>query len=433
MEKLEVKNFLTISEASLEVKKINIIIGPQAKGKSVLAKLLYFFKHTFSQELIQSIENLDTKRELQKKCLASFEQIFPKYTWAHQAFSINYFNGDYHISITREKRNTNYTIKFDYCKKLNDFHRKLKAVFKDAQLEYDRKISEPLKKGARRPPTANDVLFERINSSPYSLCFNRSVFIPATRSFFANLQKNVFSFLASNIEIDPFIKEFGSRYESSKRVYENRHRFFDRSANDFFSKKLEKLTNEIAAGSYVYADEKDWIQGAHGVKTNLSNASSGQQESIPMLVILSIWPHFYGREKPGTFIIEEPEAHLFPISQKHIATLISTIHHEFNHAFFITTHSPYILTAFNNLIATHDAFAKTANNIQKREELLKIANEDETIRFEDVGAYTIESGKLISIIDQENRLIGASVLDEVSDHFDRAFDAITEIIYGDDE
>lgn len=432
MELLEIKNFLTITEASFELKKINIIIGPQAKGKSIVAKLLYFFKNTFSESFVLSVENLETKRELQKRCLAKFEQIFPKYSWANQAFRISYTNGDFNLSIAREKKNSNFVLTFDYCKKLNDFHRKLKVSYKDSMIEYEKKISHaggrPVFRGGLN---SNEVILEKLNNSQYGACFNRSIFIPATRSFFANLQKNVFSFLASNIEIDPFIKEFGSKYESSKRVYGGR--VFKKMAPEEFNKKLERLTSEIAAGDYVYADEKDWIQTSSGVRTNLSNASSGQQESVPMLVILSVWPYFYGKERPGTFIIEEPEAHLFPTSQKHIASLISLIYNEFNHSFFITTHSPYILTAINNLIAAHDAYEKVKDDEKKTLELSGFCSKDESIAFEEVSAYTIERGRLVSIMDDENRIIGASVLDEVSDSFDRVFDKIAGVLYGDEE
>jgi len=41
---LEIKNFLLIKEAKFEVKRFNVIIGSQTSGKSVVAKVLYFFK-----------------------------------------------------------------------------------------------------------------------------------------------------------------------------------------------------------------------------------------------------------------------------------------------------------------------------------------------------------------------------------------------------
>ena len=44
MENLYISNFLVIKEAKLEVKKINVIIGSQGTGKSVIVKALYFFQ-----------------------------------------------------------------------------------------------------------------------------------------------------------------------------------------------------------------------------------------------------------------------------------------------------------------------------------------------------------------------------------------------------
>ena len=37
MEQIEIKGFLTIEHAVFEIKKINILIGEQAQGKSVIA------------------------------------------------------------------------------------------------------------------------------------------------------------------------------------------------------------------------------------------------------------------------------------------------------------------------------------------------------------------------------------------------------------
>ena len=55
METLVVKNFLVIKEASLDVKKINIIIGSQGTGKSVLAKTLYLLKNLENLVKLSSI------------------------------------------------------------------------------------------------------------------------------------------------------------------------------------------------------------------------------------------------------------------------------------------------------------------------------------------------------------------------------------------
>ncbi len=68
METLVVKNFLVIKEASLDVKKINIIIGSQGTGKSVLAKTLYLLKN-LENLILQWLVKQHLKRiVLQKTC-----------------------------------------------------------------------------------------------------------------------------------------------------------------------------------------------------------------------------------------------------------------------------------------------------------------------------------------------------------------------------
>jgi len=427
MERIEINGFLTIDHADFEIRKINILIGAQAQGKSVIAKLAYFFKSFFSDIFIPSIEKFETKRDIEKKCLAQFEQIFPRYSWSTQVFSIVYKNGDYEVSIIRTKTGNKYTLMFNYSKNLADLHKQFKNRYKLALEEFDaRKEPENEKKTMRRKSLFPETIFDNVNDSVFSSTFKIPIFIPAGRSFFATLQKNIFSFLASNIDIDPFIKEFGFRYETSKRFHQD-GLFRDNDATEVTRKKVDKLVSDIVAGEYVYAEEQDWILNK-GKRTNLANASSGQQESLPMLLILKFWPFIYGKEI--SFFIEEPEAHLFPVSQKQIISLIATIYNTVGHSFFITTHSPYLLTAINNLVVGQDAYDKANGDTEKLKKLAKVLATDELIRLEDVSAYTLNKGKLESIIDTENRLIGANLLDAVSDEFDTAFSVATEILYG---
>jgi predicted ATPase len=431
MESIEINGFLTIDHANFEIRKINILIGAQAQGKSVIAKLAYFFKNFFSDIFIPSVEKFETKRDIEKKFLAQFEQIFPRYSWVTQEFSIVYKNRDYEVSITRSKAGNKYTSRVNYCKDLADLHKELKSNYKLALDGFD---AFRIEQKDRSTLTSREQIFyqtvsEKTKDSVFSNV-NKSIFIPASRSFFANLQKNIFSFLANDIDIDPFIKEFGFRYENSKRLHQNSFFRID-DISEATRKKVDKLASDIIVGEYVYADEQDWILNK-GKRTNLANASSGQQESLPMLLILQIWPFSYPKENLQNFIIEEPEAHLFPTSQKQIISLIATIYNACGHSFFITTHSPYILTAINNLVVGQDAYDKANGDTEKLKRLEKVLPADELIRLEDLSAYTLNKGKLESIIDMENRLIGANLLDAVSDEFDLAFGVATEILYGTD-
>ena len=65
MENILIENFGGIKKLDFDFKSINILIGPQGAGKSITVKLLYFFK-SFTSEMVKSIENSDSKRDLDR-------------------------------------------------------------------------------------------------------------------------------------------------------------------------------------------------------------------------------------------------------------------------------------------------------------------------------------------------------------------------------
>ena len=183
--------------------------------------------------------------------------------------------------------------------------------------------------------------------------------------------------------------------------------------------QVEPLVESILVGKYVYRDGEDWILSSTGL-TKLQHASSGQQEALPMLVVLTDWASFMARG--SGFIIEEPEAHLYPKAQKNVVSLFGLFNNRQELDFFITTHSPYILAALNNLM-----LAGEVKELIGGDELAAVIDPDFTLNFSDVSAYTITDGELHSILDEEERLIGVNATDGVSDEFGEEFEALLEL------
>ncbi|MBF0473444.1 MAG: AAA family ATPase, partial [Nitrospirae bacterium] len=130
--------------------------------------------------------------------------------------------------------------------------------------------------------------------------------------------------------------------------------------------------NQLLNGNYEIIKDEDYISLNDGRYISVATASSGQQEILPLMMVLA-WFIIIRRKLGYTLYIEEPEAHLFPTSQKHIVELISSVFNISNKPplqFFITTHSPYILTSFNNLIQAGILQSKLPP--EKLDELYKI-------------------------------------------------------------
>lgn len=438
MEQIEIKDFLTIEHAVFEIKKINILIGEQAQGKSVIAKLVYFFRSLLENLAALSVD-FEGDDEIKMHIRNQFEECFPSYSWSNQNFSVEYQHKQYKISIARNGNElTPLAVEYD----------KLFLSLVSSKLigEFAKLIQTNVEKETKESSQLTDkilggLILAVLNNSKDKLRIKPvepQIFIPAGRSFFAVVQENVFSMLVGNSNLDHFMEEFGSHYEKSKREYSKGSsslkrviRYEDNNLTLEKSKsEVTKLASEILLGNYVSSEGLDWIE-YQGRKTKLTNASSGQQESLPMLLILRTLPFSYAKNILATFFIEEPEAHLFPNAQKKIVSLIATIYKELGHSFFITTHSPYILTAINNLVVGQDAYDKVKDNPEKLAALEKVLPASQLIRLEDVSAYTLKNGKLESIIDWENRLIGANLLDAVSDEFEQAFNVASDMLYGD--
>ncbi len=417
-ENILVSNFLVVKKADIAVRKINIIIGPQANGKSVIAKLLYFF-NSISGHFVKGIRATKSKRDLDAIILSDFENRFPKYSWENTNFSIVYTLNDLEITLTGKKNSRGKTVlKLGYSDQLSKLFSSKKRLYNKKLIE----ATESQKNKSRRRQNLESHVFwefvhEPLSVGEYREFFANSVFVPASRTFFANLQKNIFTFLASNLDIDPFLKEFGSLYENSKRWYKdayltNRHK-------DLLN-QLYKAMEAVVDGDYEYHDEQDWIKSKAG-KVNLANASSGQQESLPMLLALCVWPILRSDEEGGMFFIEEPEAHLFPTSQGYIVSILSLLYANVGARFFLTSHSPYILSALNNFILAGDSVKSGKISPDGFSEL---NGSGLPIDFDDVAAYTILDGKAESITDDEYRMVGGDILDGISEHFDEVMNKL---------
>jgi predicted ATPase len=376
--KLVVKNFANIKEAVYEPKKFNVIIGEQATGKSLLVKLDYFFNEVIEFIFTPGFLLDDIKIEYIKSI---FFEYFNEDILNNFEFEITYFFKTYSIKLLK-KTNPDLNIEFN-SDLLNFLH--------DIQ-----------KNTAKRGH--NDLIdilntIKRIDSNQLQLTF-----IPAGRSYFSNIDKNIFFMLEQNARIDKFLIKFGSSYETLKGS-------IPKVEQKFILSRVE----EVLKGK-IELDNNNKIGIKSNYFTELFYASSGQQESLPMLLVLL---DAISSKNSKNIYVEEPEAHLYPKSQKSILEILSYLYNLGN-TITITTHSPYIITAINNLLLANEVKDKldTSN-------LLALKNF--AIDSSDIGVYAIEDGVLKSSFDDENGLINAYTIDKISDEFSQTFNQLLDL------
>lgn len=410
-EKLKITNFAGISQLELDINYITVLIGPQGSGKSISVKLLYFFKSFFT-EIIKSVMDEETKRDLDKRQKDKFINFFPKDSWPQGNFNIVYSYGSDDISISKSDN----SLKFNYSKGLIAIIGKLKKTY----LTEKTSISEDNKK----PSFLTNLKIRQkleacLADSNYGTLAFDQIFIPAGRSFFANMQRSIFSFLSDNSSLDPFLIEFGSVYETFKR---NIDEFQSDKPNSIIYKQL---CSNIINSEYKRVKNKDFLVHNDKRVVNLSHASSGQQEIFPLLIFLRVLKEL-SNDSGFTVYIEEPEAHLFPSAQKGIVQLFARLFNEgkSKYQIIITTHSPYILSSFNNLVY---AGKLSKLNSSQAEKIATVIPTEEQILPNELGAYSFKNGKANSIIDSESGLISQTILDDISNLISEEFGKLLDI------
>ena len=427
-EKLIVRNFAGIKDLEIEIKRINILIGPQASGKSVCAKLLFYFKN-FVWEIFSVVDNEQTKRNLDSNYSKRFEEYFPPDCWGKQDFFIRYEISNVFIEVSR-KQDTKGRISLSYSdffkKELADLRNLLKKAREESsEITFSFNILNSSFFGNK---ILKDRLVESLGRSIGREAAFNQLFIPAGRSFFANLQSNIFSFLSSNNTLDPFLRSFGSTYEGIKNLrIQYKIDPEDKYTQDILE-EINRLIEQSLCGKHIQEKGKDFLEVADGRRISIANSSSGQQETLPLTIMLAALPVLAYPPAGQTVYIEEPEAHLFPSAQRNIVELIATV---FNFRkeqlqFFITTHSPYVLTALNNLLQAGLLYEESSEDIQHQ--LEKIVSRYKSLDVDDLSAYVLSDGKCNSIVCPDTGLIDARVIDSVSDELAIEFDQLLNLV-----
>ena len=403
--KLTVKNFSVIKEAELEFGKITVLIGPQASGKSLLCRLAFFFSQ-YLPELANNIANrrppfIDISRALE----ARFADWFPPTAWRNNKSEIFYSHEEFAVSVSIGSLER--TPKFLFSPQYTDDYERWKAT-----------------RDSGDAVSSTVALFAGPFRTPGSL------YIPSGRAFFSTPNKGFVSVSGKNL--DWITQRF-----STEMDFDYRAMIASSNGKGELLHTFGQQSERILRGRVVLAEGTPRFQSNNDSSIlPFEFLSSGTLELLPLLnpiaklVSNTKFSDFFNESgKPqGPIFIEEPESGVFPKTQYELTRLIAWLAspHTLNQAFVITTHSPYILSSFNNLLeASQVALMKP----EAADEVSKLIDRQYWLKPEEMRAYSINDGFLESIIDEETGLISDNYLDAVSETIGVQFDELLRLGY----
>lgn len=446
-QQLTIHQFGPISDVQIEVKDLLIFIGSQASGKSTVSKAIFFFK-SLRDDLTSYLYQCYSKQQFEdsvsnfakaskRKFIKIYGSVlqFPEMQLIYQ-----YGNGmAVTVGLSQDHRFTD--IIFD-----DHFREKFRELVNQC-----RQLDNQLKQKSLKFSSSREIstikaqeatLWENITEQVNQL-FNDQrdlLFLPAGRSLITTLSQQRYNIdlgddltsgeneleADSRIKLDYLMQSFINRIDNAKPLFN--HSIIDLIQQEIYNGNnpeteqiiplAQNLVNSILKGSYRYQNGTERIDFGNNQSTLINFASSGQQEVVWILLLILL---LIIDQRPVFLVIEEPEAHLFPVAQKQIIDLIALLANQNKNQIILTTHSPYILSSFNNLLYAHQLGANKAEAVQR------VVTHHLWIAPNRLDAYILEQGKARSIFDSDIGLIESAEIDKASDIIVDTFNQLFEL------
>ena len=426
MQKIIVDNFKQITHAELEVKDFLLLIGPQASGKSTIAKLIYFFR--FLQQFYIDLFSIDTDEISAETLMVKFNlRIITKF---QDYFSFNEipdpnFRIDFLLSSETEKsmhlsvKNTKIMVGFSKSmhEELIASSNKLLALRRQSKelIEHDSDNEMNIRNEFRTMVLREScIAFEDTKHGVY-IPAGRNITVAFSEQFqmlFFGQLSNKQQHIGGNEE--EIIRKFMIHSKSLVDFFSNGYR---QKLDNPFGQLVLNIAKQIIKGGYKNENGKESIQVDDKNSVFLGNASSGQQESIRIIQDLIF---ILCNQIDSIRFIEEPEAHIYPEAQKLLIELMVLVANHCHTQMIVTTHSPYVLSTFNNMLYYSKVLKKhPAKRVEMERhflsETLNTANEElfgiNADRFEAYSLDTTREEYCQPIKDNVTKLIGDNFFD----------------------
>lgn len=424
MKRINIENFGAIKNVSIDLdKNMQVFIGAQASGKSTICKVIYFCRKV---------------RDYLLDFLMDSDQFYHNHPNEYYSNFLKFLTRQFMGCFGTTKHMDKFLIKYEFDNnyiqiKLNDdgyvrfsFNHLLKESITKAIDEMTNLLTE------RNNLLYGDELFSvfdkfntinllkvQIKKLVYDIFNDRMdiIYIPAGRSLLASMSEQLHGF--SITDMDLTMQEFINLISSTKSKFGNKipemvvnyTKTVKGQINNSAINSAYQLVRQILKADYISENdgEKIYYDKNHWVK--LMYGSSGQQEALWILMIAFA---VILENKKSFIVIEEPEAHLFPLAQKEIVNLISLLVNTTDSQIIITTHSPYILTSLNLLL-----YSGKIENSKKIQGEPTIIQKSFRLSKDKFSSYMIENSNnkfiIKSLIDKASGLIDTNYIDQVSE------------------
>jgi predicted ATP-dependent endonuclease of OLD family len=429
MSRLLIENFSCFESAEFELAPLTVLIGPQGSGKSVTIKLNYFFQDIIHQQYSSAERGLDIE-DFKRETARHFKTWFPSSAWGERRSNINFTLGPITVRVLRRtsKGGVVEDIAVTFSKYFTDQYRQLVEEF-----ENERKAAEKRESPRYRLGPIAYIVRERwekkLKSDVGSEFVTSQIFIPAGRASFTSIGRLLAVFEQGG-SVDPATTAFAKLFANFRDLAPRRMNFRRPGEEREDYRARQKMISRLVGGELKFEDELEVVETKDGRKIPFTALSSGQQELLPICMLIDFMGDYRVDNDGGSEIlyVEEPEAHLFPTAQSELMDFLVEFALKSNRYgnLVLTTHSPYILSKINTYLKA----GSLGRNRRRSTQVAGVVPQSRWLSPGSIKAYAIREGTLVSLMNEDS-LIDARYIDSVSEQVADTFDRLLDIEFPD--
>lgn len=451
MQKLVVRNqFMGVKPCEIEIRRFLLLIGEQASGKSTIAKLIYFFQ-TLPDEIYKSAlldqgrGNFDYRNDINKVARSRFIDTFGSTIRSEALFNIEFWYDENSCLNIYQGQSDRLT----YARFGDDMGYKLGGIVREFLL---RTSGTPVEIILSRETLLKGLyqIFNQTNTIFNYIIAGRNTVVAYPDLIGEKVKNELEKLVEDEVREQDFEKkkrrgnemiflEFVNWSEGIRQYFRANGGTFERvrqrlAGNRDALRRLIEISNRILKGRYASNDSGESLIPAESrVPIDFKDASSGQQEVLRILQGLFVSIGLANRKE--FLVIEEPEAHLYPLAQKELvnafAVFLNTIQEG---RIVITTHSPYILACVNILLFAQYVSKEIAESGHNNDSLVDIPNAY-WLDASFFNAYSLGGSETYcsNIKDDETGLIDQNYLDLISEQLGLQYQQLYQMLVTDEK
>jgi len=445
MQKLVIRSqFMGVKPCEIELRRFLLLIGEQASGKSTIAKLIYFFQTApdaiFRNTMLAAArgETFEFPRHIGLILRDKFYEAFGS-TYHHVTdFDLTFhFNNGENVRVSR-----NGIDRKAYADFSADLRKNLTQIVRAfLQNRYNRQATEREADIIRRENLLNQVndAFAIDNSDFDYLIAGRNTAVGFPEIFEGKVRFEMEKIMEDEVkkqslEIkrrignERLLLNFVEWAEKTRKFFKNNGGSFESAIQSLEQPTklmlLAQIYSAILKGTYDNDSFGEIIRINDREKVFLKDASSGQQEVLRILQGIFLAVGTPNRRE--FFVVEEPEAHLYPLAQKEVMNAFAVFLNSIPEGkVIITTHSPYILACVNILL-----FANfVAGRVNGQSDKILVPKEY-WLKSEDFSAYSLgqHEAYCVDIKNPKTGLIAQNYLDKISEELGTQYHQLYDLL-----